>query len=303
MKAHVEKEFKCECGKVFYNSQSFNGHKGHCKEHHLAKYGNLDAYNKQLVIQQKASNAAREAKRQQSIAFHAGQKQELETWLASKPLCEKCGKIITEKFGSGRFCSRACANSRQHSAETKQKIYTTLNKTLDNTIRSKTLCKICGKELKSYNRTGFCSYCLSNTEAGRQARKEAGRKGYETMLANGTHKGWQSRNITSYAENFWINVLDSNKIPYEREFSVSCKLTHYFLDFKLERNGKLVDLEIDGKQHTYEERAEADLVRDQNLQKLGYIIYRIPWNEINSEKGKQEMQQKIENFLNFYLAL
>jgi hypothetical protein len=29
---------------------------------------------------------------------------------------------MTEKFGSGRFCSKACANSKNHSEETKQKI-------------------------------------------------------------------------------------------------------------------------------------------------------------------------------------
>lgn len=33
---------------------------------------------------------------------------------------------MTEKFGSGRFCSRACANARKHSDETKTKIKTTL---------------------------------------------------------------------------------------------------------------------------------------------------------------------------------
>lgn len=37
-------------------------------------------------------------------------------------ICEKCGKETIEKFGSGRFCSRACANSREHSDATKKKI-------------------------------------------------------------------------------------------------------------------------------------------------------------------------------------
>lgn len=36
--------------------------------------------------------------------------------------CEKCGKLVTTNFGSGRFCSRSCANARVHSEETKQKI-------------------------------------------------------------------------------------------------------------------------------------------------------------------------------------
>lgn len=37
-------------------------------------------------------------------------------------ICEKCGKEVTEKFGSGRFCSKSCANSRIRADETKQKI-------------------------------------------------------------------------------------------------------------------------------------------------------------------------------------
>ena len=43
-----EKEFVCECGKTFTNPQSFNGHKSHCKVHHLEKYGNLDVLNEHI---------------------------------------------------------------------------------------------------------------------------------------------------------------------------------------------------------------------------------------------------------------
>ena len=40
---------------------------------------------------------------------------------------------MTEKFGPGRFCSKSCANSRQHSDDTKQKISKSLNKHYGNT--------------------------------------------------------------------------------------------------------------------------------------------------------------------------
>lgn len=36
--------------------------------------------------------------------------------------CKKCGKICEIKFGSGSFCSRSCANSRERTLETKEKI-------------------------------------------------------------------------------------------------------------------------------------------------------------------------------------
>lgn len=52
----------------------------------------------------------------------AEEERQLATWLAENHQCATCGKIMTSKFGTGIFCSRACANSRQHSAETRSKI-------------------------------------------------------------------------------------------------------------------------------------------------------------------------------------
>ena len=37
-------------------------------------------------------------------------------------ICEKCKNMHDGLFGSGRFCSKSCANSRQHSHQTKMKI-------------------------------------------------------------------------------------------------------------------------------------------------------------------------------------
>jgi hypothetical protein len=36
-------------------------------------------------------------------------------------ICEKCGKEHDGSFGSGRFCSKSCANSRKHSEESRLK--------------------------------------------------------------------------------------------------------------------------------------------------------------------------------------
>lgn len=116
-------------------------------------------------------------------------------------------------------------------------------------------------------------------------------------MSEGRHQGWKNRNITSYPEKFWINVLQNNKIGYRREDFSNKK---YFLDFLLEKNDKKIDLEIDGKQHLYKDRKESDKKRDLYLKELGYIVYRIPWNEINTEKGKKLMATKIETFLTFY---
>lgn len=57
-------------------------------------------------------------------------------------VCERCGKVVEEsdRFGSGRFCSRACANSRTMSAEIKEKIRSGVTKV---TICS---CDYCNRE-------------------------------------------------------------------------------------------------------------------------------------------------------------
>ena len=47
--------------------------------------------------------------------------------------CERCGKEHDGSYGSGRFCSKSCANARDHSDETKKKI--------SNTLKAKALTK------------------------------------------------------------------------------------------------------------------------------------------------------------------
>ena len=300
----ITKEYICVCGKVCANSQSFNGHKSHCKVHRLNKGGEAN-YETYLAKQAKTSQAARAARKK-----NAAEARQLnnDIWVAEKHFCERCEKLMSEKFGSGRFCSEFCARSRVKTEETKQKISRSLNQTLLDTTSIRTsnkrMCFICNKNIiKTYNKTGVCKDCLNSTPEGFKIKQELGRKGYDTMQANGTHKGWQSRNIVSYAENFWCNVLDNNQIKYKREVPVWYGAANYFLDFVLEKNGKLIDLEIDGKQHTYPERANSDIIRDLYLTKQGYLVYRIPWNEISSELGKLEMQNKINEFINFYTAL
>ena len=125
-------------------------------------------------------------------------------------------------------------------------------------------------------------------------------------IKNGTFQGWKSRNITSYAEKFWKQVLDNNNIQYVREYVLEYgnkgNGERYFLDFYIEINDRKIDLEIDGKQHLCGDRKEHDKIRDKYIKSKGIEVYRIPWNEINSENGKQLMKEKINNFL-IYLGM
>lgn len=92
-----------------------------------------------------------------------------------------------------------------------------------------------------------------------------------------------------------MNVLNDNNIEYKHNFP----LDKYFLDFYIEINGRIIDLEIDGKQHKYEDRQQSDKLRDEFVKNQNIEVYRIEWNSINTENGKIMMKQKIDNFLNF----
>ena len=142
-----------------------------------------------------------------------------------------------------------------------------------------------------------CEKC--KLELNRKKSKESQRK----LIEEGKHQGWKSRNITSYSEKFWINVLDNNGIKYEREkifiWGNPKAGERFFFDFYIETDGRKIDLEIDGKQHKYKDRQEHDIWRDELITKTGIEVYRIQWNEINTENGKLIMKDKIDNFLKF----
>lgn len=79
-------------------------------------------------------------------------------------ICERCGKEHDGSFGSGRFCSRSCANTRVCSNEQKEKISNTLKKTFIEKEQEPRYCEKCGKEFhtKDLSRRQ-CYDCLPKT--------------------------------------------------------------------------------------------------------------------------------------------
>ena len=43
-------------------------------------------------------------------------------WKEEKHTCARCGKVMTEKWGSGIYCCKSCASKRKHTEEEKIKI-------------------------------------------------------------------------------------------------------------------------------------------------------------------------------------
>lgn len=207
---------------------------------------------------------------------------EIEVSIYSNPLqcrCEDCKKKRRVIKQSESFCKRNCKNSY---------------------LKDRLLiCVVCGKQYRPvllssgyYSVSKCCCEDCHKELVSRNAKLA-----YQKVNEEGRFQGWKSRNIISYAERFWMNVLDNNNIKYQKEYSLNGK---YFLDFLLEKNGKKIDLEIDGKQHQYEERKIHDKRRDEYIISEGYIVYRISWNRISTKSGSLLMKEKIDKFLEFY---
>ena len=108
-------QYTCVCGRIFYNPQAFNGHKSHCHQHQINKYGNLDKYiNDRKRINKKAAQT-------RSDINKLTKKQQLSEWVSEYHVCEHCGKVMTVYYGSGRFCSSECAHSRTQTEEINEK--------------------------------------------------------------------------------------------------------------------------------------------------------------------------------------
>lgn len=225
--------------------------------------------------------------------------------------CLCCGKELTKN--TGKFCNKSCAAKynnlrRTHTKETKEKISDTLTKRNDNLrqqgiakVGNPRICIVCGKEfmpkrLKNYR---FSKKQTCSPECTRVIKIQRSTESMQKIMQEGRHKGWLTRNIISYAERFWMNVLENNSISYIKEYYFE----GYFLDFYIEKNNLKIDLEIDGKQHEFEERKEHDKIRDHFLKNNNFIVYRIKWNDIKDENGKNMMQDKINDFLNWYNKL
>lgn len=218
------------------------------------------------------------------------------------------------KIHEARGTSRK-SNNPEHRKNCSKKNTNTMNNRSN--IPLKHICIYCGKEIfAKYFHDVYCYECaeknnLPNLQLYDSTGKtipskkkiESARAVQKRLIAEGKHKGWQSRNLVSYPEQFWKKVLENNNIKYSFNHIVKKKdlglndASNYFLDFLIDNQ---IDLEIDGKQHKYPDRIESDKLRDTLLTKAGYIVYRIPWNEIKSEQGQNKMEEKIQSFLNFY---
>lgn len=234
------------------------------------------------------------------------------TYLEKIKKCKECGNNFTIKrniksrFSSKVFCSEECKEKNKN-----KNYYRKIQNTNHNFshLEKKKKCEECNNDFMVYRDIGEkfskTKYCSNECREISRSRKLS--KAVNERIKNGTHNGWNSRNILSYPEKFFITVLKNNNL-YEK-----CSINHpinkrddldvdeawsYFLDFYFEE--KKICLEIDGSQH--KERKKHDNLRDERLENNGIHVYRIAWKSINNEKGKKYIKNEIDKFLDFYNA-
>lgn len=280
------KIYICVCGKEFYNPQKFNYHKSRCKEHMLQKYGNLSKLEETEIKRKKSFSATCKIKKKNLIENNLKKKEDfLQNWISEQHECESCGKIMTEYFGSGRFCSRSCANKHKYSQETKHKISTSLIKAFNEGI-SDIDCENIYKEIKNKkeNRKQRQRICYDGPEI-------------DPVESEKLKPGYQPRSRIPYSEKFWMRVLDNNNISYEHDVSVwKPGYNNYYLDFLIDNK---YDIEIDGSFHLDEDILKKDIIRTKYLEDNGYIVYRIKWINPNTASNKILVNKQIDDLLKF----
>jgi len=228
--------------------------------------------------------------------------------------CENCKSQHDGKYGSGRFCTSKCArgfSTKEKRSLINNKVSEKLKGSIPHnkglvselTLKKEIECPNCKETfMQKHYRQKLCSRKCQRQYRTEESKLKISLKAKE-RVANGTHSGWQTRNIRSYAEKFFDTVMSNNNLKPTTEYVIKKSelgiksQANYFLDFYFE-DIKL-DLEIDGKQHQYEDRIISDQERDNLLKQIGIDVYRIKWKNPNNDNNKKYMKEQIDLLLTY----
>ena len=235
---------------------------------------------------------AREAALVSLIANNKRRKQQALEEYEKNPV--KCGNLkcpnnltLSQAKDGIRFCCRGCSNSaipRISSDESRQKVSETISRKLKKPAIEK-ICEFCNSTYiveRSRRNVKTCTKVC--------AAKLRSKKASATMTIRGTHSGWHNRRgEQSYPEKYFVSVFENEDIS---GYVTEKKVGRWFIDFAFE--DKMIAIEIDGRQHKDEERAETDKIKDEYLFQNGWKVFRIEWYNPINERNKQKLYSQIE---------
>ena len=273
---NIEKTYQCLCGQEFTTPNKFNAHKRNCETHLRNKYG--DEYEAFMADWHKKCGRSSSGKIAHAKALIKKQI-ELDQWISEQHTCENCGTIMTEKFGSGRFCSRKCSNSRKFSEEAIKKKRNAANtfilnhpealqrnsekskirEELKRNTREKSYldnpkyCQICGKIIP-FSRKNTCSCskdCAKQLIGGYREGSGIGKHGY--------YKGYKCD--STYELAYVIYNIDHN-ILFERSsykylyVAIDASVHTYYPDFI--QDGFIIEIKGYMNENVYRKIAAVD---------------------------------------------
>ena len=152
------KIYQCRCGKIFNNSQKFNGHKSHCLVHQIQKHKTLDNYKRRQHHAQEMMIEKGVKVKQEKI--NKAKQTELENWLNERHTCEYCGNLLTRYYGTGRFCNVKCArgystckNRKETTAKLEQTLASKQKQHIDEYYQNPKRCIVCNQILPYKDRS------------------------------------------------------------------------------------------------------------------------------------------------------
>lgn len=287
--------YTCICGRKFTSPQSFNAHKSQCKEHQINKHGSLEFYlNSNKVRAKSISESMKKKSNKDKENF-------LENFISEKRRCERCGKIMVSIYGSGRFCSKECANSRVFTDLSKDRIKKSVQTVVKNKQEIKKAeyylnpnkCVICNKDLPYdiKNRKTCSKKCLTvinkinATKAGRiSSKKQNKRSKNEILFCELCEQHFGKENVLHNIPMF--NDWDADIIIPNLKLAILWNgLWHYQKITKL---------------HSLEQVQNRDLIKLKEIRKNGYTPYIIEdYGKYNETKVHNEFI-KLLKFLEQY---
>ena len=168
--------------------------------------------------------------------------------------CEKCNKIYFKKIGSGRFCSRSCANSRSWSNSDKKKKSISAKNSNKVKLANKPkkyidkICPICKNGFRVFlcnSKRIYCSKKCYLNDINLEYRKVA-KGGYRQGSGRGKGGWYKGIYCDSSYELAWIIYNIDHNINFERnkkgfKYNYNKKNYMYYPDFYLIETNEYIE--------------------------------------------------------------
>ncbi len=220
--------------------------------------------------------------------------------------CKKCKKEHDGSFGSGKYCSRSCANSRQHSNETKLKIgigVKTSEKFIKNNVIGKRKkygerkqylyqCQSCKMNFFTYRKNAiYCSSkCVNKDSLMKQKLSKLKIQLYKLYPEKHPNRRCAGMN-ESYPERSCREYFELNGLKKDIDFIQHYDgIKPYFIDFYIPK--LKLGIEIDGER--WHDRNNKKEILRENIIKQQIDLVRF-WSQDIVKKKHQEYLDKIIN--------